>query len=51
MGKQLRQKARAEVREARLYLADRMALRPAEAARALGIVSLRASESGDMGAA
>ena len=31
------QKVRAEVRQERLYLADRLALRPAEAARALGI--------------
>jgi excisionase family DNA binding protein len=31
------QKVRAEVSQERLYLADRLALRPAEAARALGI--------------
>ena len=37
MGDQPRQKAGAEARKERLFLADRLALRPAEAARALGI--------------
>ena len=37
MEDQTPQKVGAEVRQERLYLADRLALRPAEAARALGI--------------
>jgi hypothetical protein len=48
VGDQTRQKAGAGAREERLYPAQRFALRLAEAARALGIVLLRGSESGEM---